>query len=62
MAAIVALSSALVQSPLPAQTVVIRRADIERAGWNRVTEILDGAVGWGRTSVDAFSYAASPDR
>jgi len=62
VAAIVTVSCALVQSPLPAQTVVIRRSDIERAGWNRVTEILDGAVGWSRSSVDAFSYAASPDR
>lgn len=62
VATIVALSTALLQSQLPAQTVVVRRNDIERAGWNRVTEILDGAVGWGPTSVDAFSFAASPDR
>jgi hypothetical protein len=47
---------------LSAQSVVVRRADIEREGWNRVTEILDGAVGWGRASVDGFSYSASPDR
>lgn len=44
-----------------AQTVVVRRADIERAGWNRVTELLDGAVGWAPASVDGFSYSASPD-
>jgi hypothetical protein len=48
--------------PLSAQTVIVRRADIERAGWNRVTEILDGAVGWGRASVDGSTYAVSPDR
>jgi hypothetical protein len=55
------LSTAL-HTLLSAQTVVVRRADIEREGWNRVTEILDGAVGWGRSSVDGFSYSASPDR
>lgn len=48
--------------PLSAQTVIVRRADIERAGWNRVTEILDGAVGWGRASVDGSTYSVSPDR
>src|SRR5215216_5658170 len=48
------------QLTIQAQTVV-RRADIERAGWNRVTEILEGAVGWGRASVDGFTFAASPD-
>jgi len=48
-------------SSIPAQTTVVRRADIERAGWNRVSEILDGAVGWGRASVDGFNYSASPD-
>ena len=48
------------QPTVEAQTVV-RRADIERAGWNRVTEILEGATGWGRSSVDGFTFAASPD-
>jgi hypothetical protein len=46
---------------MSAQTTVVRRADIERAGWNRVSEILDAAVGWGRASVDGFNYSASPD-
>lgn len=46
-------------STLSAQT--IRRADIERAGWNRVTEILEGATGWARASVDGFTYSLSPD-
>jgi hypothetical protein len=60
--AIVAVSlAALVVRAISAQTTVVRRADIERAGWNRVSEILDGAVGWGRASVDAFTYSASPD-
>ena len=45
---------------LPAQT--IRRDDIERAGWNRVTELLDGATGWARASVDGFTYSLSSDR
>jgi hypothetical protein len=60
-AAIVLSPSTPLNASLSAQTVVVRRADIERAGWNRVTEILDGAVGWARASVDAFSFAASPD-
>lgn len=45
------------QAPL-----VVRRAQIERSGWNRLDELLEGAVGWGRTSVDGFSFSASPDR
>jgi hypothetical protein len=45
------------QAPL-----VIRRAEIERSGWNRIAELLEGAVGWGRSSVDGFTYSASPDR
>jgi hypothetical protein len=48
------------RSPLGAQT--IRRDDIERAGWNRISELVDGAVGWGRASVDGFTYSLSPDR
>ncbi|MGE5100345.1 MAG: hypothetical protein ACM3SX_10205 [Deltaproteobacteria bacterium] len=61
-AATIALSPVVPRdASLSAQTVVIRRVDIERAGWNRVSEILDGAVGWARISVDAFSFAASPD-
>jgi hypothetical protein len=52
----------VVSVPLSAQTVVVRRADIERAGWNRVTEILGGAVGWARASVDGSTFSASPDR
>jgi hypothetical protein len=61
-AAILSLSVGATTRAALAQTVVVRRADIERAGWNRVTEILDGAVGWARASVDGFAYAASPDR
>jgi hypothetical protein len=62
LAAIVSLSvMGTTARSASAQTVVVRRADIERAGWNRVTEILDGAVGWARASVDGFSYSASPD-
>ena len=53
---------ALVGVRLPAQKVVVRRADIERAGWNRVTEILGGAVGWASASVDGSTLASSPDR
>jgi hypothetical protein len=63
LAGILAVSTfAVLALPLSAQTVIVRRADIERAGWNRVTEILDGAVGWGRASVDGSTYAVSPDR
>ena len=48
---------------LPGQApLVIRRAEIERSGWNRIAELLEGAVGWGRTSVDGFTYSATPDR
>ena len=58
---LVAVLGASLATPVRAQTTVVRRIDIERAGWNRVSEILDGAVGWGRASVDGFSYSASPD-
>ena len=44
------------------EPLVIRRAEIERSGWNRIAELLEGPVGWGRTSVDGFTYSASPDR
>jgi hypothetical protein len=42
--------------------VVIRRAQLQVAGWQRLSEILDGAVGWSRASTDALTYSASPDR
>ena len=41
--------------------IIIRRDEIERSGWNRVAELLEGAVGWGRSSVDGATFAASPD-
>ena len=41
--------------------IVIRRAEIERSGWNRIAELLEGATGWGRSSVDGSTFAASPD-
>jgi hypothetical protein len=45
-----------------AQTpVVVSRAAIERSGWNRIAELLEGAVGWGRASVDGSTFSASPD-
>jgi hypothetical protein len=59
--ALVAFFGASLAAPTMAQTTVVRRVDIDRAGWNRVSEILDAAVGWGRASVDGFTYSASPD-
>ncbi len=53
-------STPIGHSIIRAQT--IRRDDIERAGWNRVSEILEGATGWARASVDGFTYSLSPDR
>ena len=45
-----------------AQTpIVIRRAEIERSGWNRIAEFLEGAAGWAVSSVDGATFAASPD-
>lgn len=41
--------------------IVIRRAEIDRSGWNRISELLEGAVGWGKSSVDGSTFAASPD-
>ncbi|HTI63968.1 MAG TPA: hypothetical protein VL524_10650 [Gemmatimonadaceae bacterium] len=47
---------------LGAQTpIVIRRAEIERSGWNRIAEFLEGAAGWAVSSVDGATFAASPD-
>jgi hypothetical protein len=41
--------------------VVITRPQIEAAGWFNVGEILTGATGWQRTTLDAVSFFASPD-
>jgi TonB-dependent Receptor Plug Domain. len=43
-------------------TSTIDRARIDAAGWNRLTELLEGATGWSLSSVDGFTFAASPDR
>ena len=54
---------ALVGSSVGAQTpgFTIRRADIESAGWNRVAELLEAAVGFSRASVDGFTLAVAGD-
>ena len=41
--------------------VVIRRAEIEAAGWVNVGEMLGGATGWQRTTLDAVSFFATTD-
>ncbi len=41
--------------------VVIRRAQIEAAGWFNLGEILTGATGWLRTTLDGLSFFASTD-
>lgn len=41
--------------------VVIRRAEIESAGWLNVGEMLTGAVGWQRSTLDAVWFFPSPD-
>jgi hypothetical protein len=62
-AVLVAAALCIRTAALDGQTpLVVRRAEIERSGWNRIAELLEGAVGWGRTSVDGFSFSASPDR
>jgi hypothetical protein len=43
-------------------STLIDRAQIEAAGWNRLSELLEGATRWSRSSVDGFTFAASPDR
>ncbi|HSQ30516.1 MAG TPA: hypothetical protein VLN49_11735 [Gemmatimonadaceae bacterium] len=59
VAAALSIRTAALGAQVP---LVIRRAEIERSGWNRIAELLEGAVGWGRSSVDGFTYSASPDR
>lgn len=41
--------------------MVIRRAEIESAGWLNLGEMLTGAVGWQRTTLDAVWFFLSPD-
>lgn len=41
--------------------VVITRPQIEAAGWFNFGEILTGATGWQRTTLDAVSFFASAD-
>ena len=60
---IIALALVAATTRVAAQApVVIRRAEIERSGWNRIAALLEGAAGWGRSSVDGSNFAASPDR
>lgn len=47
-------------SAAQAHRVVITRADIERAGWTRLSDLL-AAAGWAHTSTDGFTFDASPD-
>lgn len=61
---LLACAALLVARQLPAQTaarVVIRAADIEAAGWQRINEILDVVPGWRVTSTDGFTYTPSSD-
>jgi hypothetical protein len=41
--------------------VVITRPQIEAAGWFNLAEILSGATGWQRTTLDAVSFFANSD-
>jgi hypothetical protein len=53
-----------VVAPAPAQRarhVNITRADIEAAGWMRISEVLDGAEGWQFTSTDGFTLSPTSD-
>jgi hypothetical protein len=56
--------AAILASDLPAQDptrVVIHRAQIESGGWFNLGEMLTGAVGWHRTTLDAVSFLVSSD-
>lgn len=58
----IALALGALAARLGAQSVtVVNRAEIERSGWNRIAELLEGATGWRRSSVDGATFAASPD-
>ena len=58
----ITLALGALAASLGAQTVtVVKRAEIERSGWNRIAELLEGAAGWRRSSVDGATFAASPD-
>ena len=60
--AIVGLALGFGAPPLEAQArIVVKRAEIERSGWNRIAELLEGAVGWAPSSVDGSNWTASPD-
>ena len=41
--------------------VVFTRADIQAAGWQRISEILDAAPGWRVTSTDGFTITPTAD-
>jgi hypothetical protein len=57
-AAIVVTPGAQAQDPT---RVVITRPQIEAAGWINLGEILTGATGWQRSTLDAVSFFASAD-
>jgi hypothetical protein len=56
--ALLSASTARAQDPT---RVVIRRAQIEAAGWFNLGEMLTGATGWQRTTLDAVWFFASSD-
>jgi hypothetical protein len=41
--------------------VVVHRAQIESAGWFNLGEMLAGATGWHRTTLDAVSFLVAPE-
>ncbi|MFN2564111.1 MAG: hypothetical protein ABR499_03780 [Gemmatimonadaceae bacterium] len=41
--------------------VIIKRAEIEAAGWFNLGEVLTGATGWHRATLDGVSFFASAD-
>lgn len=50
-----------VNASAPASRVLTRK-DIEAAGWHRLAELLEGATGTSRFSVDGFTYGVAGDR
>ncbi|MFN2566024.1 MAG: hypothetical protein ABR499_13590 [Gemmatimonadaceae bacterium] len=56
--ALVAAPAARAQDPT---RVVITRAQIEAAGWFNLGEMLTGATGWHRSTLDAVSFFATAD-
>lgn len=55
-------SASAVQHVNYANRITVRRAEIEAAGWKRIAELLEAAVGTSRNSVDGFVYSVSGDR